>query len=298
MRAFVTGGHGFVGPHLLAHLEESGDEVVAPHQDDVDLDDQDAITKAVLDAKPDAIYHLAALAHVGESWANPARTFDVNAVGTLRLLEAARLLDVKPRVLLIGSAEVYGPVTPDDVPIEESRPLYPVTPYAVSKVAAEYLGVQYHAGFGVPVVRARSFNHVGPGQQRARFLVSDLASRIAEAKKTGESVLRVGNTTPRRDYTDVRDVVRAYRLLITSGVAGEAYNVCSGVDVSVEQLAHRLLELAGVDLALETDPSLLRPVDVPVLVGSNTKLRAATGWSPSYSLDDTLRDVLATYLSD
>ncbi len=296
MRAFVTGGHGFVGPHLLAHLEAEGDEITAPHQDEVDLDDPDAVTKAIVDAQPEAIYHLAALAHVGESWANPARTFDVNAVGTLRLLEAARLVDPKPRVLLIGSAEVYGPVTPDDVPIEETRPLNPVTPYAASKVAAEYLGVQYNAGFGVPVVRARSFNHIGPGQARARFLVSDLASRIAEAKKTGEGVLRVGNTTARRDYTDVRDVVRAYRLLVASGVAGEAYNVCSGVDWSVEQIAHKLLDVAGVDLALETDPSLLRPVDVPVLVGSNEKLREATGWSPSYTLDDTLRDVLADYL--
>ncbi len=295
MRAFVTGGHGFVGPHLLAHLEASGDDVVAPHQNEVDLDDQDAITKAVVDAQPDAIYHLAALAHVGESWANPARTFDVNAVGTLRLLEAARLVDPKPRVLLIGSAEVYGPVTPAEVPIEETRPLNPVTPYAVSKVAAEYLGIQYYAGFDVPVLRARSFNHIGPGQA-GRFLVSDLASRIAEAKKTGEGVLRVGNTSPRRDYTDVRDVVRAYRLLITAGEAGEAYNVCSGVDVSVAQLAHKLLELAGVDLAIETDPSLLRPIDVPVLVGSNKKLRQATGWSPSYSLDDTLQAVLAAYL--
>lgn len=297
MRAFVTGGHGFVGPYLLAHLAESGDDAVAPHQDEVDLDDQDAISKAVVDARPDAIYHLAALAHVGESWANPARTFDVNAVGTLRLLEAARLVDPKPRVLLIGSAEVYGPVTPADVPIEETRPLNPVTPYAASKVAAEYLGVQYNAGFGVPVVRARSFNHIGPGQA-GRFLVSDLAARIAEAKRSGEGVLRVGNTTPRRDYTDVRDVVRAYRMLIASGVAGEAYNVCSGVDVSVDQLAKRLLELAGVDLAIETDPTLLRPVDVPVLVGSNAKLRQATGWAPSYSLDDTLRDVLASVLTD
>lgn len=295
MRAFVTGGHGFVGPYLLAHLRDAGDEYVAPHQDEVDLADPDAVSKAVADARPDAIYHLAALAHVGESWANPLRTFDVNAVGTLHLLEAARHVDPKPRVLLIGSAEVYGPVTPDDVPIDEARPLNPVTPYAVSKVAAEYLGVQYNAGFDVPVVRARSFNHIGPGQG-GRFLVSDLASRIAEAKQTGEGTLRVGNTSARRDYTDVRDVVRAYRLLVTTGERGEAYNVCSGVDVSVDQLARRLLELAGVDLAIETDPTLFRPVDVPVLVGSNEKLCRTTGWSPSHSLDDTLRDVLASYL--
>lgn len=295
MRAFVTGGHGFVGPYLLAHLAECGDEVIAPEQHEVDLDDADALMAAIRDARPDAIYHLAALAHVGESWADPERTFSVNAVGTLRLLEGARRVEPKPRVLLIGSSEVYGPVTAADVPITEDHPLNPVTPYAVSKVAAEYLGIQYHAGFGVPVVRARSFNHIGPGQS-GRFVVHDIASRIVEARKAGGTdSIRVGNLTARRDYTDVRDVVRAYRLLITDAAPGEAYNVCSGADVSVEDLVHRMLSLAGVDYRLEIDPALIRPVDVPVLVGDNSRLRAATGWSPSYSLDDTLRDVLSSF---
>ncbi|MEY2397156.1 MAG: GDP-4-dehydro-6-deoxy-D-mannose reductase [Actinomycetota bacterium] len=292
MRAFVTGGHGFVGPYLLAHLEECGDDVVAPEQHDVDLDDPEAVTAAVVDARPDAIYHLAALAHVGESWADPARTFDVNAVGTLRLLEAARRVDPKPRVLLIGSAEVYGPVTPDEVPITEERPLNPVTPYAASKVAAEYLGVQYNAGFDVPVIRARSFNHIGPGQS-GRFVVHDIATRIVESMRAGaDAPIRVGNLSARRDYTDVRDVVRAYRMLVDQGERGQAYNVCSGTDVSVDDLAQRLLALAGADLKLEVDPALMRPVDVPVLVGDNTRLRATTGWSPKYTLDDTLRAVL------
>ncbi len=293
MRAFVTGGHGFVGPYLLAHLEDCGDEVVAPDQHDVDLDDPDALTAAIAAARPDAIYHLAALAHVGESWADPARTFDVNAVGTLRVLEAARRVDPKPRVLLIGSAEVYGPVTPADVPITEDHPLHPVTPYAASKVAAEYLGIQYDAGFDVPVLRARSFNHIGPGQS-GRFVVNDIASRIVEAMKSGgQSPIRVGNLSARRDYTDVRDVVRAYRMLVDRGERGQAYNVCSGTDVSVEDLAHRLLAIAGADLELEVDPALMRPVDVPVMVGDNARIRAATGWEPNYTLDDTLRDVIA-----
>lgn len=297
MRAFVTGGHGFVGPHLLAHLHESGDEVVAPDQDEVDLDDAAALGAAIAAARPDAIYHLAALAHVGQSWADPLRTFDVNAVGTLRVLEVARRLDPKPRVLLVGSAEVYGSVKPSDVPIREDHPLTPVTPYAASKVAAEYLGVQYHAGFGVPVVRARSFNHVGPGQS-GQFVVADIARRIAEAARSGgSSTLLVGNLSARRDFTDVRDVVRAYRLLVCDGVAGEAYNVCSGLDVSIEQLVQLLLKLSGADLALETDPSLMRPVDVPVLVGDNSKLRNATGWAPEHSLEDTLRDVLADFVT-
>ena len=199
-------------------------------------------------------------------------------------------------MLLIGSAEVYGPVQPDDLPLTEEHKLNPVTPYAVSKVAAEYLGVQYHAGFGVPVVRARSFNHIGPGQA-GRFVVADIAGRIADAIKNGDTApIKVGNLSARRDYTDVRDVARAYRLLVTEGEAGEAYNVCSGVDVSVETLAHRLLALAEVDLQIEEDPALMRPVDVPVLVGDNSRLRAATGWQPQIALDDTLRDVLAAFL--
>ena len=295
MRAFVTGGHGFVGPHLLAHLNDSGDDVVAPHQDEVDLDDADALKAAITAARPDAIYHLAALASVAESWADPLRTFDVNAVGTLRVLEVARHLDPVPRVLLIGSAEVYGTVTAADVPIREDLPLSPVTPYAASKVAAEYVGMQYHAGFGVPVVRARSFNHVGPGQH-GQFVVADIARRIADAVRDGSTgALRLGNPTARRDFTDVRDVVRAYRLLVTDGVAGEAYNVCSGIDVSIGDLVQRLLVISGADLSVEIDPALIRPVDVPVLVGDNAKLRAATGWVPNYSLDDTLRDVLAAF---
>ena len=296
MRVFVTRGHGFVGGYLTEHLRACGDEVVAPHQDEVDLADRAALDAAVTAAAPDAVIHLAALAHVGESWNDPVHTFEVNAVGTLHLLEAARQVTPAPRVLLIGSAEVYGPVRPEDLPLTEAHPLLPVTPYAVSKVAAEYLGVQYHAGFGVPVVRARSFNHIGP-HQAGRFVVSDIAGRIAEAIRRGEKEpIRVGNLSARRDFTDVRDVVRAYRLLITDGTAGEAYNVCSGVDVSIDSLAHRMLALAEVDLAIEVDPELVRPVDVPVLVGDSSRLRAATGWRPEITLDDTLRDVLAAYL--
>ena len=297
MKVFVTGGHGFVGSYLIEHLRAMGDEVVAPHQNEVDLAEQAKLTDAVVAAAPDAVIHLAALAHVGESWKDPARTFAVNAVGTLHLLEAARRVTPAPRVLLIGSAEVYGPVQPADLPLTEEHKLNPVTPYAVSKVAAEYLGVQYHAGFGVPVVRARSFNHIGPGQA-GRFVVADIAGRIAEAIKNGDKdPIKVGNLSARRDYTDVRDVARAYRLLVSEGAAGEAYNVCSGVDVSVETRAHRLLALAEVDLRIEEDPALMRPVDVPVLVGDNARLRAATGWQPEIALDDTLRDVLAAFLN-
>jgi len=291
MRAFVTGGHGFVGPHLIAHLVACGDDVIAPDQHELDLDDAAGLKRAVGAASPDAVYHLAALAHVGDSWADPLRTFAVNATGTLHVLEAARALDAPPRVLLIGSAEVYGAVTAQDLPLREDRPLVPVTPYAASKVAAEYLGVQYHAGFGLPVVRARSFNHVGPGQSGS-FVVADIARRVAAAVRSGESEIRVGNLAARRDFTDVRDVVRAYRLLIERGEPGEVYNVCSGRDVAIEALVRRMLVLAGADLRLEPDPELLRPADVPVLRGDRSRLCNATAWEPEVSLDDTLRAVL------
>jgi GDP-4-dehydro-6-deoxy-D-mannose reductase len=293
MRAFVTGGQGFVGPWLVRHLEEQGDEVIAPGPE-VDITDADLMTEALASARPDAVYHLAALANVSDSWQHPARTFEVNATGTLHVLDAARKLEHQPRVLLVCSAEVYGMVTPDRLPITEDTPLRPVTPYAASKVAAEFLGLQAHLGYGLPVIRVRAFNHVGPSQS-GTFVVSDLARRIAEAKRDGIKVLRVGNLSPRRDFTDVRDVVRAYRLLIERGTPGEVYNVCSGQAIAVEELARRLLALAGADLVLETDPELVRPVDVPVLLGEPSRLRDAVGWEPVIPLDDTLRDVLADW---
>ena len=289
MRAFVTGGHGFVGRWLRAHLEESGDAVTAPT--DVDVTDAEALRDAVDRAQPEAVYHLAALTHVGTSWAAPAETLRVNATGTLQVCEAARAVRPVPRVLLVSSAEVYGRVRPDSLPLAEDAPLAPVTPYAASKVAAEYVGVQAHLGWGLPVVRARAFNHTGPGQAPT-FVVPALARQVAEAERTGARTLKVGNLSPRRDFTDVRDVVRAYRLLVERAEVGEVYNVCSGADVAIEEVGRRLVALAGADLAFEVDPARVRAVDVPALRGDPAKLRAATGWVPGVSLDDTLAAVL------
>ena len=240
---------------------------------------------------PEVVYHLAAISHVGKSWTDPAEVLEVNAVGTLHVLEAARACPTPPRVLMTSSAEVYGAVPPERLPVTEDAPLAPVTPYAASKVAAEYLGVQQHLAHGLPVLRVRPFNHVGPGQSSA-FVVSALAERIVGARRLGETSIVVGNLSPRRDLTDVRDVVRAYRMLATLGVPGEVYNVCSGRDVAISDIAARLQELAGVHLRLDTDASLARSVDVPVVRGDATKLREATGWEPEISLDDTLRAVL------
>jgi len=291
VRAFVTGASGFVGHWLQAHLRAAGDEVVAP---DVDITDGPGLAAAVAAASPAAVYHLAAMSNVGESWAAPERTFEVNAVGTLHVLEAARALPSQPRVLLVCSAEVYGRVDPDDLPLTEESPLRPVSPYAASKVAAEFLGLQAFLAHGLPVIRVRAFNHIGPGQAPS-FVVSSLARQIARAGLEGGRSIEVGNLAPQRDFTDVRDVVRAYRLLVERGAPGEVYNVCSGEAVAIEDVAKRLLDLAGVDLRLHVDPGRVRSVETPVLRGDPARLVAATGWAREYPLGHTLGDVLESW---
>jgi len=290
VRALVTGANGFVGLWLTAYLRDQGDEVVGIDQE-VNVLDAAAVREAVVAAEPDALYHLAALANVGDSWGDPEDVFQVNAVGTLHVLEAARRCPTPPRVLLTSSAEVYGSVREEELPVTEATTLAPVTPYAASKAAAEYLGVQAHLAYGLAVVRVRPFNHIGPGQSPG-FVVAALAARIVEAARAGATSIPVGNLGARRDLTDVRDIVRAYRLLIESGAPGEVYNVCSGRDVAISDVAARLLALADTELQLVPDRELMRPVDVPVVRGDPGKLRAATGWQPALDLDTTLRDVL------
>jgi len=291
VRALVTGGHGFVGSWLADHLRAAGDDVVVTGED-VDVTDAVAVRSSLAEIEPEAVYHLAGWAHVGTSWDDPPGAFRVNAAGTVHVLDAARRLAHPPRVLVVSSAEVYGPVRPEDLPLTEDREPVPVSPYSASKVAAEVAARQAHLGWHLPVMVVRPFNHIGP-RQSPTFVVSALARRIVEAERTGAAVLEMGNPAPRRDLTDVRDVVRAYRLLIERGRPGETYNVCSGEDVMIGDLARRLIELSGVALELKTGAVEFRPADVPVLRGDGTKLRDATGWRPEIALDDTLLDVLA-----
>ena len=293
MRALITGGTGFVGRWLASHLEKEGDEVFATGEE-VDVTDAEAVRRSLEEIRPDAVYHLAGWAAVGSSWTDPPGVFSVNAAGTVHVLDAARRLEQPPRVLIVSSAEVYGRVQPEQLPLDEDLPVAPISPYAGSKVAAEVAARQFAAGFGLGVVIARPFNHIGPGQAPG-FVVADLAKRIVEAERTGATVLEMGNPSPRRDLTDVRDVVRAYRLLVEHGEVGGTYNVCTGTDVEIGELAQRLIDLSGVPLTLATGSVALRPIDVPVLRGDASKLRAATGWSPEFPLDETLRDVLASW---
>lgn len=293
MRALVTGGHGFVGRWLVDHLEARGDEVTATGEE-VDVTDADAVREFVAALAPDAVFHLAGQAHVGRSWDAPSRTFAVNALGTLHVLDAVRRLAPMPRVLVVSSAEVYGAVKPDELPLREQSPLRPMSPYAASKVSAEVVAQQAARGYGLPVVIARPFNHIGPGQAPT-FVVPALAKRIVDAQRDGATKIEMGNPEPRRDFTDVRDVVRAYALLVERGEPGEVYNVASGQDVRIGDVAEVLVAAAGGGIEVVTDAVEARPVDVPVLRGDPSKLRAATGWTPQVPLEQTLADVLGHF---
>jgi GDP-4-dehydro-6-deoxy-D-mannose reductase len=293
VKALITGGSGFVGTYLQALCTAEHDEVISVDRsgpDPLDITDREAVEESFEQHRPDVVYHLAALAHVGESWADPTTVLRVNVEGTAHVLNAARAVDVG-RVILIGSAEEYGHVEEQDLPLCEEAPLRPATPYGVSKIAASYLGLQAHLAYGLDVVRVRAFGHTGPGQSD-RFLVPALAARIAAAEREERDEIRVGSLDPVRDLSDVRDVVRAYRLLATRGKAGEVYNVCSGIGVSVRDIAAHLLAAARRPLRVTVDPDLVRPVDVPRLVGNGNRLREHTGWAPEHGLDETLAAVL------
>jgi GDP-4-dehydro-6-deoxy-D-mannose reductase len=294
VKVAVTGARGFVGPHLVAHLEDRGDDVLPLDRhgpEPFDVTDAEAVRTRLHDAHPEVVYHLAALSHVGESWQNPSSSFRVNAEGTLNVLHTCAEIGVE-RVLVVLSSEEYGRVDENDLPLTEDSPVRPVTPYGVAKATADLLAVQAFLGDGLATIRARPFSHTGPGQS-PRFVVPALAARIARAERDEVDEIPVGSLDAVRDLTDVRDVVRAYRLLVEQARPGEVYNVCSGRGVSVREIAEQLLARARRPIRLVTDPELVRPVEVPRLVGSYDRLRETTGWEPAIPLEQTLADVLA-----
>ena len=287
MRALVTGATGFVGRHLVAHLAAAGDDVTIS---EAEITEPESLEADFLGSRPDTVFHLAAQADVQASFIEPATTLRVNVEGTSNVLEAARRAGAG-RVVVVSSADVYGRVEPASLPVDETAAMRPATPYGASKASAEMVCVQAGLGRGLDVVRARAFNHLGPGQSD-RFVAAALASRVAANERTGSEVVRVGNVHARRDFTDVRDVVRAYRLLAIDGVAGEAYNVCSGTARGISELAEALIARARLPMRLATDGELLRPVDVSEVRGDASKLKDATGWRPEVPLDQTLDDLL------
>jgi GDP-4-dehydro-6-deoxy-D-mannose reductase len=292
MRALITGAVGFVGGHLTDRLAADGADITGPSRDELDLLDADATRRAVAAIKPDAVFHLAALASVGDSWKSPAETFDNNTRATLNLLEAVRAEAPEAVVLHAGSGEQYGPVPEERLPVTEDEPPRPQNPYAVSKAAADLLAGFYADAHGLRVVRTRAFNHAGPGQS-AGYVVSAFAKQIADAEREGrkELVIETGNLAPRRDFTDVRDVVRAYALAVDRGEAA-IYNVCSGVSVPVADILARLAALTDLRVEQRTDPSRLRKHEVMDIRGSHDRLTEATGWQPEIALDKTLADTL------
>ncbi len=308
-RAFITGIAGFAGSHLAEHLlaqglEVSGATLPAGGTANVDhlqgrlriflgdLGDPEWARTILAEVRPDQVYHLAAQAAVPAAWAAPGATLTNNFLGQLHLFEALLSLGLAPRILVIGSADEYGLVHPDELPIRETNPLRPNNPYAVSKIAQDFLGYQYFLSHKLPVVRLRPFNHIGP-RQGPGFVVPDFARQIAEAEAgLRERLLRVGNLSAQRDFTDVRDIVRGYALALEKGEPGEVYNLGSEQAHSIQEILDLLLNLSRVPLAVEPDPERLRPSDVPAIVSDCTRFRSRTGWRPTYSLADSLRDVL------
>ena len=309
MRLLVTGAAGFVGGHLVAFLRAEHQDVeihgvVLPQGGvswrgpagvrvlEADLNDPKAAAAAVEEVRPEAIVHLAGQASVHQSWLDPALTLRTNVLGLVHLLDAARRLALRPAVLVVGSAEEYGPVGPEEIPIREEAPLRPASPYAVSKVAQAALARLYGPAGGMRIVLTRTFHHTGPGRGEA-FAESSFARQIAEIEAGRRpAVLEVGNLEAVRDFTDVRDVVRAYWKLLDKGQGGEAYNVCSGRGRRIRDLLDTLLAASSARVEVRVDPERLRPSDVPVQVGDPGRLRAATGWQPEIPLERTLGDLL------
>lgn len=285
MKVLVTGATGFVGRYVISAMP-------CVPLEGVDLRNLAQLRQVVAGIRPDAVVHLAAQSFIPESFNNPRETFEINFLGTLNLLTALKEAGFTGRLLFIGSGDVYGLVPPERLPISENYPLRPRNPYAVSKVAAEALCYQWSQADGFDIVMARPFSHIGPGQSE-RFVVSDFAKQITEIKSgRREPVLYVGDIDVTRDFTDVRDVVRAYQRLLKDGKNGEIYNVCSGRESSIRGLLNQMLDIAGVDARIEQEKERLRPSEQRRVFGSYEKLHNETGWIPEIPIEQTVGDIL------
>lgn len=306
-RVLITGGAGFVGQWLGRALLQQGWTVFAGTVDGpargpvlsreeqeairwlpMDVAADDSVARAVQDSAPDRVVHLAGIAFAPAANASPVRAFEINALGVMRLLAA--LEGGRARVLVVGSAEQYGAQDASAYPIPESATLRPLTPYAAAKATQELIALQVQRSSGREVVCTRSFNHSGVGHG-AEYLLPTLVRRVRELPRSG-GTLRIGNGDVIRDYSHVSDVVAAYLGLLDRGVPGEVYNVCSGRGMRVREIAERVLKRAGVSADITSDTALLRSIDVPILIGDHSKLRAATGWTPQRSIDDILDDLI------
>lgn len=304
-RALIVGAAGFVGKYLADELNAAGEwsvcvtkmpqealSIAAVTAYDLNILDRAAVDTLLAELRPQVIFHLAAQSSVAVSWKNPGLTVDVNIKGTLNLLDAVRDCGFSPRVLLIGSSEEYGAVAPEEIPVKETTLPRPGNIYAVTKNTQNQLGRLYAQAYGLDILSTRSFNHIGPNQTPL-FVVADFCRQVVEIEKgRHEPALQVGNLSAKRDFTDVRDVVRAYRLLALTGEKGETYNVGQGKAVEINAILQMILALSKETIRVEIDPAKLRPVDVPIIEADISKLQEATGWKPEISLGQTLEETL------
>ncbi len=309
-RILITGFTGFAGSHLADHILTFPDAEVygiqrwrsrtdhVEHLEglvpviECDLRDQTSVTRLIAEIRPTKIFHLAAQSYVPVSWSAPEESLHTNLIGTLHLFEAVRGGGIDPMIMVAGSSEGYGLVHPGELPIKETNPLRPLSPYAVSKAAMDMLSYQYFQSYGMKIIRTRGFNHTGPRRGHV-FVVSNFAKQIAEIEAGKRSpAIRVGNLEAKRDFTDVRDMVRAYWLSLQKCEPGEVYNICSGKNWTIQEVLDKLLAKSEVEIKIESDPARLRPSDVPVLLGDNTKFQNATGWRPEIPFEQTLQDTL------
>ena len=311
MRVLITGITGFVGPHLAEYLlahhtevelwglawgDEGRDQLASLEPDlrlvEGDLTEPASLEAALTAARPEVVFHLAAATSVADSWAHPAHIFRVNVTGQINLFECLLGAGMRPKVVLSSSAEIYGRTPTESLPLTEDHPLRPLSPYGSSKAAQDLIAFQYHAAHGLPTVRLRLFNQTGP-RRPARFVLSSFARQITEIERGLRAPeLTVGNLEVVRDFSDVRDVARAYWLAAIEGEPGAAYNICSGQPRTVRSALEALLELSACEVEIRVDPELLRVADIPAQYGSHARFTADTGWQPEIPFEQTLRDLL------
>lgn len=308
-KALITGIAGFVGSHLAELLLLKGFEVYGLcrprttrdhiesiindlHLEDADMLDSHSLYTTISRIKPDYIFHLAAQSFVPTSWVSPSVTLEVNIVGSANLFEAVRQAGIDPVIQIACSSEEYGLVLDSELPIKETNPLRPLSPYAVSKVAMDYLGYQYYQSYKVRIVRTRGFNHTGP-RRGETFAESNFAKQIALIEKGKQKpIVWVGNLDAKRDYTDVRDMVKGYLAAVEKCDPGEVYNICKGQASKIGDMLNLLLSYSSVKATIEQEPGRMRPSDVPVLIGDNSKFVQKTGWNPSIPFEKTMEDLL------
>lgn len=302
MKALITGVNGFVGCYLSKYLLEKGYTVYGTVIEDnvrmenvqihkMDLLNKQEVEETIKKINPDYIYHLAGQSAVGLSWKNPTLTIDVNVNGTINLLDSVRENNINTKVLIIGSSDQYGVIKPEDCPISEEHELNPSSPYAISKTTQEQIAKLYVKAYNMRIIMVRAFNHIGPMQSK-NFVVSDFASKVAEIEKGAEPIIKVGNLEAYRDFTDVRDIVRGYTMLIEKGKIGEIYNIGSGNSYKIQEILDKLISLSNKNIKIEIDPDKLRPSDVPIIQCDNSKIKSHVNWEPEYDIKNTLKDTL------